>query len=155
MSELMELMMVSYDEEPENRPTAGWLRTSIERIGGKVHGVSTWQDRLQLPMMVEETTVQEMASSLEDDEQFKDVDTELTRGNKLGAGSYGVVFEGMYRGTRVAAKKLHVTNLPDEMLIEFHHECEMMKEMRHPNLVLFMGSVAHAPDFLVGGEGRA
>ena len=155
MSELMELMNVSYDEEPDNRPTATDLRTSIERIGIKFHnglaggGGASWQDKVQLPQLVEEVSVQEVASNLGDENKIDNIDEDLKVGTKLGAGSYGVVSEGMYRGTRVAAKKLHVTNLPDEMLIEFHHECEMMREMRHPNLVLFMGSVAQAPVFLI------
>ena len=54
------------------------------------------------------------------DLKIDDADKDLKTGRVLGAGSYGVVSEGMYHGTRVAVKKLHVSNLPEEMLIEFH-----------------------------------
>jgi len=58
----------------------------------------------------------------------------------LGAGSFGVVYLCKYAGTEVAVKKINAEHTTRENLLEdFEHEVNMLKCMRHPNVVLFMG----------------
>ena len=64
----------------------------------------------------------------------------LKIGKRLGTGTFGQVFAGTYFGTNVAVKELFANKLTDDLIVEFHQECNLFKDMRHPNIVLFMGS---------------
>lgn len=71
-------------------------------------------------------------------------DINLT-GKQLGVGSFGVVEELRYGGTICAGKKLH-ENLMDfrdegvqQLIHKFVSECRLMSELRHPNIVQFLG----------------
>lgn len=66
-------------------------------------------------------------------------------GRQLGVGSFGVVDELKYGGTICAGKKLH-ENLMDyrdegvqQLIQRFVSECRLMSELRHPNIVQFLG----------------
>lgn len=70
----------------------------------------------------------------------------------LGRGSLGEVRAGEWRGAPVALKSLHLLNdmaLAPQQLAEvrdaFEKECGLLHRCRHPNVVLFLGMVAH-PD---------
>ncbi len=49
------------------------------------------------------------------------------------------MWKGQYQRTPCAIKKLHGTKLTEQQLREFHAEVHIMKKLRHPNVVLFMG----------------
>ncbi|XP_043694921.1 probable serine/threonine-protein kinase SIS8 isoform X2 [Telopea speciosissima] len=54
---------------------------------------------------------------------------EITLGERIGLGSYGEVYHGEWRGT-----------------------IRIIKKLRHPNVVLFMGAVTHAPNLSIVTE---
>ncbi|KAL0483527.1 serine/threonine-protein kinase [Acrasis kona] len=56
--------------------------------------------------------------------------------NKISEGAFGVVFKGVYRETKVAIKQMKDEGYKQT---QFNYEVGIMKEMRHPNIVLFMG----------------
>ena len=78
----------------------------------------------------------------------------------VGTGSCGEVFEALWKGTRVAVKKvfksthsffedylinsffflLFVGMLHSDSLKEFKAETTILRRLRHPNVVLFMGT---------------
>ncbi|KAG5641668.1 hypothetical protein DXG03_004517 [Asterophora parasitica] len=63
---------------------------------------------------------------------------------KLGAGSFGNVYKGVYLGIDVAIKEV----LPSgdyDVAKYFEREWRLMKECRHPNICLFIG-LSRAPD---------
>ena len=67
-------------------------------------------------------------------------------GTELGRGSYAAVVELRFRGLKCAGKRLHRTLYgnasPVEqqgMLQRFESECEILSEMKHPNIVQFLG----------------
>ena len=67
-------------------------------------------------------------------------------GTELGRGSYAAVVELQFRGLKCAGKRLHRTLYgnasPVEqqgMLQRFESECEILSEMKHPNIVQFLG----------------
>eukprot|EP01135_Chromosphaera_perkinsii_P003878 Nk52_evm14s260 gene=Nk52_evmTU14s260 len=64
---------------------------------------------------------------------------ELSIGAELGRGAYGVVFSGSYYGSPVAIKKLFL-NVPNNLVADFHKEVSVMRRLRHPNVVLFIGA---------------
>mmetsp|Transcript_34369 Transcript_34369/g.86279 ORF Transcript_34369/g.86279 Transcript_34369/m.86279 type:complete len:769 (+) Transcript_34369:194-2500(+) len=58
---------------------------------------------------------------------------------KIGQGAFGEVFKGEYLGTPVAVKSLITGSISEDVDIEFKREVSILKSLRHPNIVLFMG----------------
>jgi serine/threonine protein kinase len=58
---------------------------------------------------------------------------------KIGAGGFGDVYKGIFRGTEVAIKKVLADKLSKDAVEELTKEAEIMSGLRHPNVVLFMG----------------
>ena len=59
----------------------------------------------------------------------------------LGRGSYGKVTVGVFRGLRVAVKSLHNIIISDYNLELFSREMNIASQVRHPNLVQFIGAI--------------
>ncbi|KAL4385152.1 hypothetical protein GQ457_15G001160 [Hibiscus cannabinus] len=77
---------------------------------------------------------------------------EITLGERIGLGSYGEVYRGEWHGTEVAVKKFLNQDLSGDSLEEFKSEVLIMKKVRHPNVVLFMGAVTRPPDLSIVTE---
>ncbi|KAI3910430.1 hypothetical protein MKX01_034824 [Papaver californicum] len=77
---------------------------------------------------------------------------EITSGERIGLGSYGEVYRGDWHGTEVAVKKFLDQDISGDALEEFRSEVRIMKRLRHPNVVLFMGAVTRAPNLSIVTE---
>ncbi|KAD5960332.1 hypothetical protein E3N88_11804 [Mikania micrantha] len=77
---------------------------------------------------------------------------DITLGERIGLGSYGEVYRGDWHGTDVAVKKFLDQEITTESLEEFRSEVRIMKRVRHPNVVLFMGAVTRAPHLSIVTE---
>ncbi|CAL5186657.1 unnamed protein product [Lathyrus oleraceus] len=77
---------------------------------------------------------------------------EITLGERIGLGSYGEVYRGEWRGTEVAVKRFLNQDISGEALEEFISEVRIMKRLRHPNVVLFMGAVIRPPNLSIVTE---
>lgn len=77
---------------------------------------------------------------------------ELVIGERIGLGSYGEVYRGDWHGTEVAVKKFLDQDISGDALVEFGSEVRLMKRMRHPNVVLFMGAVMRPPNLSIVTE---
>ncbi|XXG55461.1 hypothetical protein AAC387_Pa03g3126 [Persea americana] len=71
---------------------------------------------------------------------------EITLGERIGLGSYGEVYHGDWHGTEVAVKKFLDQDISGDALEEFKSEVRIIKRLRHPNVVLFMGAVTRVPN---------
>ncbi|KAK7353017.1 hypothetical protein VNO80_18449 [Phaseolus coccineus] len=71
---------------------------------------------------------------------------------RVGAGSFGTVYRAEWHGSDVAVKVLTVQDFRDDQLKEFLREVAIMKRVRHPNVVLFMGSVTKRPHLSIVTE---
>ncbi|XP_059303398.1 probable serine/threonine-protein kinase SIS8 isoform X2 [Lycium ferocissimum] len=74
---------------------------------------------------------------------------EITLGERIGLGSYGEVYRGDWHGTEVAVKKFLDQDITGESLEEYKSEVMIMKRVRHPNVVLFMGAVTRPPNLSI------
>ncbi|EFJ06927.1 hypothetical protein SELMODRAFT_269874 [Selaginella moellendorffii] len=77
---------------------------------------------------------------------------ELRVGDRIGLGSYGEVYRGEWHGTEVAIKKFLNQDISGDALEEFITEVRLMRRMRHPNVVLFMGAVTRPPNLSIVTE---
>ncbi len=59
----------------------------------------------------------------------------------IGKGGFGVVYLGVYNGKKVAVKQL--LQIDEESVERFRFECFLMKSLRHPHVVVFVGAVWH------------
>ncbi|KAN0009508.1 hypothetical protein ACTFIU_006803 [Dictyostelium citrinum] len=78
-------------------------------------------------------------------------------GNEIGSGKYGSVSLGYWLGTPVAIKKLHENNEETDVLVQ--RELQILKEIRHPQIVQFLGVSRNEKDevhiiteFMDGGD---
>ncbi|XP_022941333.1 serine/threonine-protein kinase CTR1-like [Cucurbita moschata] len=77
---------------------------------------------------------------------------ELHIKERVGAGSFGTVHRAEWHGSDVAVKVLSVQDFQDDQLKEFLREVAIMKRVRHPNVVLFMGAVTKRPHLSIVTE---
>ncbi|WZY83410.1 hypothetical protein YC2023_029794 [Brassica napus] len=66
---------------------------------------------------------------------------DLTVGEEIGQGSCGTVFRGLWFGSVVAVKVFSKVEYSEEAIQSFRQEVALMKRLRHPNVLLFMGAV--------------
>eukprot|EP01117_Protostelium_nocturnum_P002786 TRINITY_DN13709_c0_g1_i1.p1 TRINITY_DN13709_c0_g1~~TRINITY_DN13709_c0_g1_i1.p1 ORF type:complete len:561 (+),score=199.63 TRINITY_DN13709_c0_g1_i1:207-1889(+) len=67
----------------------------------------------------------------------------------LGEGVYSEVYKGFCYGTQVAVKKFKNQGLDPAVLKEVRKEVRIMKSLRHPNLLLFLGACTEKPGHLM------
>ncbi|KAL3529160.1 hypothetical protein ACH5RR_008482 [Cinchona calisaya] len=77
---------------------------------------------------------------------------DMTLGERIGLGSYGEVFRGDWHGTEVSVKRFLDQGITGESIEEFKSEVRIMKRLRHPNVVLFMGAVTRPPNLSIVTE---
>ncbi|KAM7498717.1 hypothetical protein LguiA_023131 [Lonicera macranthoides] len=97
---------------------------------------------------------------------IKNEDLEELR--ELGAGTFGTVYHGKWRGTDVAIKRIKKScfagrsSEQERLTVEFWHEAEILSKLHHPNVVAFYGVVQDGPggtlatvaEFMVDGSLR-
>ncbi|KAF9685791.1 hypothetical protein SADUNF_Sadunf03G0090800 [Salix dunnii] len=72
---------------------------------------------------------------------------DLQLGEEIGRGSYAAVFRGIWNGSDVAVKIYLGNQYKEETLLDYQKEIDIMKSLRHPNVLLFMGAV-YSPERL-------
>lgn len=72
----------------------------------------------------------------------------------IGSGMYGEVYRGRLWGTDVAIKKLKETDAEtnDQVLSDLKKEVKILSELRHPNVVLYIGACTKAPNICIVTE---
>ncbi|XP_019174792.1 PREDICTED: RGS domain-containing serine/threonine-protein kinase A [Ipomoea nil] len=66
---------------------------------------------------------------------------DLTIGEHIGQGSCGNVYHALWYGSDVAVKVFSKQEYSDDIIFSFRQEVSLMKRLRHPNILLFMGAV--------------
>ncbi|XP_038904015.1 serine/threonine-protein kinase CTR1-like [Benincasa hispida] len=78
--------------------------------------------------------------------------SDLVLKERIGAGSFGTVHRADWHGSEVAVKILTEQDFHPERVNEFLREVAIMKSLRHPNIVLFMGAVTKPPNLSIVTE---
>ncbi|KAL5052402.1 hypothetical protein RYX36_033084 [Vicia faba] len=91
-------------------------------------------------------------SALEDVAEYDIPWEEISMGERIGLGSYGEVYRGEWHGTEVAVKRFLLQDISGESLEEFKSEVQIMRRLRHPNVVLFMGAITRPPNLSIVTE---
>ena len=87
------------------------------------------------------------------DNNFEITEDEIHFGDRIGVGTFGEVKKGYWRKQTVAVKYLKGEMLNSEESIScFIDECNILKNLRHPNILLFMGACTNPPNFFVVTE---
>ncbi|XP_027084233.2 uncharacterized protein [Coffea arabica] len=60
---------------------------------------------------------------------------------QIGQGSFAVVYRGIWNGSDVAVKVYFGNEYNDQTLLSYTQELDIMRRLRHPNVLLFMGAV--------------
>jgi hypothetical protein len=102
--------------------------------------------------VVEEPKVDAGSVYIEQQWEIQWPDIDMGENSRVGIGSYGEVFRGRWRGTEVAVKRFLDQQLSPQVTQEFRAEVAMMKRLRHPNIVLFMGAVPKPPNLSIVTE---
>ncbi|CAM8903022.1 unnamed protein product [Rhodiola kirilowii] len=76
-------------------------------------------------------------NSLDHDISWKD----LVIGQQIGEGSCGTVYSAKWNESEVAVKAFTKLDYADDAVLSFRQEVSLMKKLRHPNVLLFMGAV--------------
>eukprot|EP01089_Gocevia_fonbrunei_P017174 TRINITY_DN5492_c0_g1_i1.p1 TRINITY_DN5492_c0_g1~~TRINITY_DN5492_c0_g1_i1.p1 ORF type:complete len:403 (+),score=62.26 TRINITY_DN5492_c0_g1_i1:86-1294(+) len=78
--------------------------------------------------------------------------SEINVSKEIARGSFGVVYQGSFRGTDIAVKKLIVQNLDAKQMQDFADEVSMLKKLHHPNVVLLIGVCSQQPNLALVTE---
>jgi tRNA A-37 threonylcarbamoyl transferase component Bud32 len=70
---------------------------------------------------------------------------DLQMGRKLGEGMSAEVFKADFRGQVVAVKKIFFSNPDDESIVDFHKEVQLMKKLRHDNVIRMIACCVARP----------
>jgi serine/threonine protein kinase len=73
-------------------------------------------------------------------------------GKQIGMGSYGIVFEGKWKGVSVAVKRFIKQKLDERRMLEFRAEMAFLSQLHHPNIVLFIGACVKRPNLCIVTE---
>ena len=65
-------------------------------------------------------------------------------GPRIGEGCFGIIYEGQYKNAPCAIKKLKRT-LPGHESAAYFREIEMLKRLRHHNIICYYGSTEPTP----------
>ncbi|XP_050227680.1 probable serine/threonine-protein kinase SIS8 isoform X2 [Mercurialis annua] len=99
--------------------------------------VSTWNKVLESPMFQRKPLLPFQEWNID----F----SELTVGTRVGIGFFGEVFRGVWNGTDVAIKVFLEQDLTAENMEDFCNEISILSQLRHPNVILFMGACTKPP----------
>lgn len=105
-----------------------WNQTHMHSLGSNISAGSTSSSLQQ-------------SNEVEDASECEIPWEEFTLGEQIGQGSCGTVYHGLWYGSDVAVKVFTEQEYSTELLDEFRREVALMKRLRHPNIVLFMGAV--------------
>jgi hypothetical protein len=78
-----------------------------------------------------------------------DIDHEVEFVEKIGRGSFGIVYAARFRETKVAVKQILGANLSKTLVDMFSSEIIMLAHLKHPNIITFYAYCWKAPNLAI------
>jgi len=103
------------------------------------HEVKTDVDRSATEYLMHERGMKIASSDVDNYLSYRMDDIKLL--NSIGSGSYGEVYKAIVNDDIVAVKRLHARSLRAEQVESFCSEVSLMCQLKHPNIVGFVGAV--------------
>ena len=117
------------------------LESTVQELQGNVARLSI--ENMRLNEQVKELKQQKVTAM---DESWKVNYKEVTlTKQELGRGGWGVVWIGEFRGQNVAVKQMHQSIVSAHFLHLLNREINTMAQLRHPNLLQFIGAILDHP----------
>ncbi|MCL7037285.1 hypothetical protein MKW94_005599 [Papaver nudicaule] len=107
---------------------------------------------LEDPMSPLDAGPSRLGPMLEDVAEWEIPWEDLVIGERIGLGSYGEVYHADWNGKEVAVKKFLDQDFSGDALDEFRSEVRIMRRLRHPNVVRFLGAVTRPPNLSIVTE---
>ncbi len=145
----------------------GLERRSFESLRGHVHGVYDDNSSTRTGSDDGSTRSQSTSAGMGSDQASREQPTPLAsanlcrwvipfeqiqEGEQIGMGSYGIVSRGKWKGVDVAIKRFVKQSLDERHMLEFRAEIAVLAELRHPNIVLFIGACVRSPNLCIVTE---
>ena len=127
--------------EQQKRQLSQALKAAEDKISN-VQRLATYEYQLLQHRMTELELSFQSASQKSPNQPFWVVprsDIVLTE-EEVGRGGWGTINVALFRGQRVAAKSLHNEIISPHNIRLFTREMNVMAQVRHPNIVLFIGA---------------
>ncbi|KAL0744251.1 hypothetical protein Bca4012_085764 [Brassica carinata] len=77
---------------------------------------------------------------------------DLIVADEIGRGACGTVYHGLWFGSDVAVKVFSKQEYSKDVMQSFRQEVSLMRRLRHPNVLLFMGAVTSPPRLCIVSE---
>ncbi|CAN6467949.1 unnamed protein product [Victoria cruziana] len=116
-------------QQTNNEPTGSWSSANVNSTSSASSSGSTSSSAIQKLDL--ETDCLDYEILWED----------LIIGEQIGQGSCGSVYHALWYGSDVAVKVFAKQEYSEEVIESFRQEVSLMKRLRHPNVLLFMGAV--------------
>lgn len=137
---------LSPDETVPSLPSTS-LPPSIASVTASSNGMSHGSTSSSISSAAPSASTSHSQSQLDDDVEIDF--SELSFGERIGIGAYAEVFAGSWHGCDVAIKCLSSSaHQSEEVLEEFRKEITILRQLRHPHLLLFMAACTSKPDQL-------
>jgi serine/threonine protein kinase len=104
------------------------------------------------PVHVNSVDISKMLMDQNDPAEFEIAYERLVYGKKLGAGGFKDCFAGTLDGEPVAIGEFRLQEFTQEDLKEIKHEISVLKQLRHDNIVSFIGISTHAKHLCIVTE---
>ncbi|KAL2902381.1 putative serine/threonine-protein kinase SIS8 [Bienertia sinuspersici] len=118
------------------KPKSAETEHAAEGLGGAKNLTSSGENLSGSPGSSSSKGDSESSSMVDSDIRWDD----LQLGEEVGQGSYAVVYHGLWNGSDVAIKVYFGKDYNEETLLDYKKEISIMRKLRHPNLLLFMGA---------------
>lgn len=84
------------------------------------------------------------------DSFIKQIDIrDIQIGERIGKGTFGEVYKGVWNGTECGVKYLTAPAVNEQFLADFYKEVNIMRSLRHPNVLQFLGASTSTPDVCI------
>ncbi|XP_073140037.1 serine/threonine-protein kinase EDR1 isoform X2 [Henckelia pumila] len=146
-----ENVKVTVSEQPEaNDPTDNFTRTQNESMQHRLTEKKLRET--EVAGCAVDLSAKYVATVIDDVGECEILWENLVIGERIGLGSYGEVYHAEWNDTEVAVKKFLDQDFSGAALDEFKREVRIMRRLRHPNIVLFMGAVTRPPNLSIVSE---